>query len=409
MSQVERIIEQAEEMSAKIFSAIEKRSFINQRRVLRAFREAKVADFHLHGSTGYGYGDAGRTVVEELYAKIFFGQKALVRGQFASGTHALSCAMFGVLRPSDELVVATGTPYDTLHGVIGLKGAGQSSLAAWGVSAKVVPRLLCGGVDLATLRQALTARTKLVHIQRSRGYEWRAALSLMEISQIIELVKGFNKQIVCLVDNCYGEFVDISEPGECGADLTVGSLIKNPGGGVALTGGYIVGQEEQVNLATERLYAPGLTGEIGASTTFTRGFLQGLFLAPALVEYALKGAVLLAQAGTLLGLETSPAPDDERGDIIQAIKVGSRGQLIKFCQAIQRASPIDSHVVPEPGELPGYKDAVIMAAGTFVLGASSEFSADAPLREPYIAYVQGALSYGHVKVALSEALEALFY
>ena len=407
MSRVESIIAQAEEMSAQVFSAIERRSFINQRRVLQAFREARVADFHLQGSTGYGYGDAGRAVIEELYAKIFFGQKALVRGQFASGTHALACAMFGVLRPSDEVVVATGVPYDTLHGVIGLKGAAQSSLAAWGVSAKVVSRLQHGGVDLVALRQALTPRTKLVHIQRSRGYEWRPALALSEIAEIIAVAKGYSKNIVCLVDNCYGEFVDLSEPGEVGADLTVGSLIKNPGGGLALCGGYIVGNEEHVSLATERLYAPGLTGELGASTMYNRGFLQGLFLAPAVVEYALKGAVLLAQAGTLLGLETSPLPDALRGDIIQAIKINDRERLIRFCQAIQRASPIDSHVVPEPGQLPGYESAVIMAAGTFVLGASSELSADAPLREPYTAYVQGALSYGHVKVALCEALEAL--
>lgn len=407
MKQAEHIIDQAELMSQGAFRAIEKRAFINQRRVMQAFREEQVADFHLHGSTGYGYGDSGREVIERLYARLFGGQKSLVRSQFASGTHALACALFGVLRPGDELVVATGEPYDTLHGVIGLGKKGRSSLAAWGVSTGIIPLLDNGDADLPALQRVLSPRTKAVHIQRSRGYSWRPACSLDQIGNIIAAVKDYDKNITCIVDNCYGEFVDILEPGHYGADLTVGSLIKNPGGGMALSGGYIVGRAETVDLAAERLYAPGLTSQVGSSTTFNRGFLQGLFFAPAVVEYALKGAVLLSQAGQIIGLETSPGPSERRGDIIQALKVGSKEELIKFCQAIQRSSPIDSHVTPEPGILPGYSTAVIMAAGTFVLGASSELSADAPIREPYTVYVQGGLSYSHVKLALTEALEVL--
>jgi len=398
------------------YARVEKICGVNQGRVLRAFQEERVSDYHLHGSTGYGYGDSGREVLERVYAHVFGGEKALVRSHFASGTHALACALFGLLRPGDELLIASGEPYDTLHQVIGLTGAGKkagnvvnkSSLAAWGVSNRIVPLLPQGGMDLTTLRSQITPRTKVVYIQRSRGYNWRKALTIEEIAQAVRLVKQVDNDIACVVDNCYGEFVEESEPCHVGADLAVGSLIKNPGGGLALSGAYIVGSAESVELAAERLYAPGIGDRVGASTGFNRGFLQGLFLAPSVVEAALKGAILLARSCEILGLETSPAAKDKRSDIIQAVRMPSREKLIAFCQAIQASSPIDSHVTPEPGSLPGYDSEVIMAAGTFVLGASSELSADAPLREPFTVYVQGGLSFAHVRIAIGSALLKAF-
>ena len=407
MRDIQVLLKQAEDLLHSRFAEIESVSITNQRRVLEAFRSERVSDFHLHGSSGYGYGDSGREVIENLYSRVFGGKSALVRGQFASGTHALACALFGILRPGDELVIATGEPYDTLHQVIGLGQPGKSSLAAWGITHRVVPLHEEGSVDLKALREALSPRTRVVHVQRSRGYQWRRALQLSDIAKVLEVVKGYDKSISVIVDNCYGEFVGVEEPCHVGADLAIGSLIKNPGGGMALSGGYIVGATDLVELAAERLYAPGIGDKVGASTTFNRGFLQGLFLAPAVVSAALKGAVLLAQACELLGRETSPRALEPRGDIIQAIRMPSKEAIIRFCQGIQASSPIDSHVLPEPGDLPGYDSAIIMAAGTFVLGASSELSADAPIREPYTVYVQGGLTYQHVRVALERALEAL--
>ncbi|MBT9133283.1 MAG: L-methionine gamma-lyase [Firmicutes bacterium] len=404
---IESLLSRAEELLTVKFRQFDNLALANQTRVLDAFRKHRVSDFHLHGSSGYGYGDLGREVIENIYADLFAGESALVRAQFASGTHALACALFGVLRPGDELVVATGAPYDTLHPVIGIKDAGLSSLKAWGISCRIVSLHADGTVDWSSLEHALTPKTRLVHIQRSRGYQWRKALSLAEIERIIAAVKAYDASIVCLVDNCYGEFVSTSEPGHHGADLTVGSLIKNPGGGLALTGGYIVGKEPLVQLAAERLYAPGIAGQVGASMGMNRGFLQGLFLAPAVVGACLKGASLLAQACELLGLEASPGALETRGDIIQAVRMPSRNSLVEFCRRIQAASPVDAHVIPEPGKLPGYECDVIMAAGTFVLGASSELSADAPLREPLTIYVQGGLSYSHIRVALAHALPVL--
>lgn len=407
MTDVDSLLSHAEELLTAKFHNFDKLAVVNQARVLDAFRRHRVSDFHLHGSSGYGYGDSGRAVIEAIYADLFGGDSALVRAQFASGTHALACALFGVLRPGDEMVVATGEPYDTLHPVIGLKETGFSSLKAWGIDCRIVPLRADGAVDLQALASALSPKTRLVHIQRSRGYTWRPALSLPDIERLIAVVKSFSPNIVCLVDNCYGEFVNTTEPGHCGADLTVGSLIKNPGGGLALTGAYIVGKEHIVRLAAERLYAPGIAGQVGASYGMNRGFLQGIFMAPSVVGAGLKGAALLAQACELLGLATSPDALGSRGDIIQAIRVPSRHSLIEFCRRIQAASPIDSHVKPEPGTLPGYDCEVIMAAGTFVLGASSELSADAPLREPLTVFVQGGLSYPHIRVALAHALPAL--
>jgi len=407
MSEIETLLLRAEEMLAAKFREFDNIAVTNQARVLKAFRKHQVSDFHLHGSTGYGYGDLGRGVIEALYADLFGGDTALVRPHFASGTHALACALFGVLRPGDEFIIATGEPYDTLHAVIGLNDRGLSSLQAWGIQCRIVPLREDGDVDLQSLGNALSRKTRLVHIQRSRGYNWRRALSLPAVAQIIATVKACDPHIVCLVDNCYGEFVETSEPGHYRADLTVGSLIKNPGGGLALTGGYIVGKEDLVQLAAERLYAPGIGQHVGATHGFNRGFLQGLFLASAVVGACLKGGALLAQTCEILGLDCSPRAQAMRGDIIQAVRVPSRHVLLEFCRRIQASSPIDGHVRPEPGQLPGYECDVIMAAGTFVLGASSELSADAPLREPYTVYVQGGLSYPHIRVALAQALPAL--
>lgn len=405
--QIQLIIDQAEFELREQFLQLERRTVRHQERVLNAFSAQRVSDFHLHGSTGYGYGDSGREAIEEIYAGLFGGQAALVRGHFASGTHAISCALFGVSRPGDEIIVPSGQPYDTLHGVMGLSGAGPSSLKEWGISTRILPQRPEGGIDMALTLDSLTPRTRVLYLQRSRGYSWRRALSVREIGDVIAAVRQVRPDIISVVDNCYGEFVEDKEPGHVGADLTVGSLIKNPGGGLAQAGGYVVGRSDLIERVAESLYAPGIGGKVGATTVHNRPILQGIFMAPGLVEASLKGAMLLARCGEKLGLPVSPAAEAERADIIQAVGLGSRGALVEFCRAIQQASPIDSHVSPEPGALPGYDCEVIMAAGTFVQGASSELSADAPLREPYAVYVQGGLNYAHVRVAALRALSRI--
>ncbi|HSL93149.1 MAG TPA: methionine gamma-lyase family protein [Bacillota bacterium] len=405
--QIDLLVERADRELRQQFYELEKRTANHQERVLDAFAAERVADFHLHGSTGYGYGDSGREVIEHIYAALFGGEAALVRGHFASGTHAISSALFAVARPGDEILVGTGQPYDTLHGVLGLSGQGASSLRAWGISTTVIPQLPEGGIDLATALKHITPRSKVLYLQRSRGYSWRRAITVLEIGNAIRAVRQVKPDIIVLVDNCYGEFVEELEPGHVGADLTAGSLIKNPGGGLALSGGYVVGKRDLINLVSESLYAPGLGGKVGATTVFNRSILQGLFMAPTVVEASLKGAMLLARCGELLNLAVSPGAIDFRSDIIQALGLGSREAVVEFCRGIQRASPIDSHVSPEAGSLPGYDCEVIMAAGTFVQGASSELSADAPLREPYAVYVQGGLSYAHVRVAIARALSRI--
>jgi len=386
---------------------------VNQERVLRSFIETGVSSTHFAPTSGYGYGDRGRDTLERLFAQVFFAEAALVRWQLVSGTHALATALYGLLRPGDELLSVTGTPYDTLGEVIGHPSAageksGQTgSLADFGISFRQISPLPDGSLDEVALRANLTERTKVVLIQRSRGYAWGPSRDLSQIEVYVKKIKTLRPEVVCLVDNCYGEFVEAAEPCQVGADLAVGSLIKNPGGGLAPTGGYIVGKKELVEAAAARLYAPGLGSHIGPSLGDNRLFFQGLYLAPHFVGEAVKGAIFVARFFERLGFAVSPRWNEARTDLIQAVRLESRQRLIAFCRAVQGASPVDSYVRPEPWAMPGYPDEVIMAAGTFVQGASLELSADGPLRPPYIAYLQGGLVKEQVILAALLAAKEL--
>ncbi len=389
--------------AAESFRRVELVSEFNTRKVLSAMRRLKVSDAHFKTSTGYAYGDIGRDKLDEIFADIFKAEAALVRTQFVSGTHALATAMFGVLRPADELVSLTGTPYDTLQTVI---SHGRGSLKEFGITYRELP-LIDGKVDIAAIKNFITPKTRLALIQRSRGYSMRSALTVDDIATICAAVKAVNPNCATLVDNCYGEFVETREPIEVGADLAAGSLIKNIGGGLAPTGGYIVGRRDLVEAAANRLTAPGLGNELGASLGTPRLLYQGLFVAPHVTAQALKGAIFAAGIFKRLGYRISPQPDELRGDIIQAIELGNSARLIKFCRAIQNFSPVDSFAAPEPWDMPGYDDQVIMAAGTFVQGASIELSADAPLREPFAVYLQGGLTFEHAAIGILAAAEAV--
>ena len=391
---------------AESFSRVDGISERNTLKVLTAMRELKISDAHFKTSTGYAYGDIGREKLDELFALIFCAESALVRTQFVSGTHALATALFGVLRPNDELVSLTGAPYDTLQTVIGHAHESRGSLKEFGVGYRELP-LVDGKVDLAAIKNFITSKTKLALIQRSRGYSMREPLTVDDIEKICAAVKSVNPNCATLVDNCYGEFVETREPVEVGADIAAGSLIKNIGGGLVPTGGYIVGKKNLVELASYRLTAPGMGDELGASLGTPRLLYQGLFLAPHVTTQALKSAIFAAEIFSKLGYVTRPLPDEKRGDIIQAIELRSAERLIKFCQAIQKFSPVDSFASPEPWDMPGYTDQVIMAAGTFVQGASIELSADAPLREPFTVFLQGGLTFEHAAVGILGAAEAL--
>lgn len=380
----------------------------NHLRVLKAFQDSQIADFHLKGSTGYGYNDAGRDAVEAVYAQVLGAEKALVRGQIVSGTHAIAIALFGLLRPGDKMLSLTGRPYDTLEELIGIRGAAPGSLKELGVEFGQVDLLPCGRPDFNGIKAALRDKVKLVLIQRSRGYAWRPSLNMQQLAQIISLVKETSPDTIVFVDNCYGELVEEKEPGHVGADLVAGSLIKNLGGGLAPTGGYVAGNAVLVDLAANRLTAPGIGGEVGPSLDFNRTFLQGLFIAPLVVGEALKGAIFTACLFEKLGFPVSPKFDETRSDLIQAIKLGSPELMTEFCQAIQKSSPIDSHVRPEPWAMPGYDHKVIMAGGTFIQGATIELSADGPLREPYAIYLQGGLSKEYVKLAVITAAKEIY-
>jgi len=379
----------------------------NQLKVLKAFQEEGVGETDFYPTTGYGYNDLGRDKLDQIWARVFGGEEALVRHQIVSGTHALALCLYGVLRPGDELISATGTPYDTLETVIGHKGNVPGSLREYGIVYKEVPLSPQGEPDLAAIAATVSNRTKMVFIQRSRGYSWRPALSLETIGKIVAAVKGVNPDTVCLVDNCYGEFTAREEPPAVGADLTAGSLIKNPGGGLASSGGYIVGRAELVEMVAARLTAPGIGGEAGATLDTKRLLYQGLFLAPHIVGEALKGAIFTAQLMEDLGYTVSPSAREERHDLIQAIRFRNKDELLAFCEGIQKAAPVDSMVKPIPAPMPGYTHQVVMACGTFIQGASIELSADAPLREPYIAYLQGGLTASHVRAAILIALQHL--
>ncbi|AIQ64320.1 hypothetical protein PSTEL_15715 [Paenibacillus stellifer] len=379
----------------------------NQWKVIQAFQRHQVSDFHFAGSTGYAYNDRGREVLDLVYADVFGAEAALVRPHFASGTHTLSTALFGVLRPGDELLYITGRPYDTLHKVIGQPGDGTGSLADFGITYGEVALSETGDVDWAAVEAVLTPRTKVVGIQRSRGYDWRSSFSVAQIGEMAARIKELAPQAIVFVDNCYGEFTEALEPTQLGVDLMAGSLIKNPGGGLAETGGYICGRRELVELSAYRLTAPGIGGEVGAMLGTTRGLYQGLFMAPHTVGQAIKGSIFAASVFARCGFKTKPAWNEPRTDLIQAVAFDGPEHLIAFVQGIQKAAAVDSHVVPEPWDMPGYEHPVIMAAGTFIQGGSLELSADAPIRAPYIGYMQGGLTYSHVKYGVLMALQSM--
>lgn len=391
---------------APSFRRIEQMSEENTLKVLTAMRECKVSDIHFNTSSGYAYDDIGRSKLEELYAKVFAAESALVRTQFVSGTHALATVLFGILRPGDKIISLTGTPYDTMQTVIGYTASSSGSLKEYGILYDELP-LNEGRVDVERIVDVLDERTKMVLIQRSRGYSKRPTLLIEDIREICNQVHRLRPDCICFVDNCYGEFVESLEPTQAGADIMAGSLIKNPGGGLAPAGGYIVGREDLVELASYRLTAPGMGAELGASLVNNRLFFQGLFLAPHVVSQALKGALFAAGIFEKLGYTTYPRISDERGDIIQAIELGTAEKLVAFCGGVQKYSPVDSFVKPEPWDMPGYTDQIIMAAGTFVQGASIEFSADGPLRSPYNVYLQGGLTFEQVMFGILGAAEEI--
>ena len=382
----------------------------NQLKVLKAFQEERISDNHFTNSTGYGYGDIGRDTLDLVYARIFNAEKALVRPHFVNGTHALGTALFGNLRPGDTILAVTGSPYDTLHSVIGISGEENiGSLKEYGVNYKQVD-LVDGKINIEKALEMIKEdeSIKLIHMQRSTGYGWRNAFQVKELGEAIKAIKELREDLIVFVDNCYGEFIDIIEPTDVGADLIAGSLIKNIGGGIAPTGGYIVGKEKYVEQASYRLTVPGIGAECGCTFGVMKDFYQGLFLSPHVAIEALKGAIFCARIMELAGFEVLPKYNDKRSDIIQAIKFNDKEKLIKFCKGVQYASPIDSFVECEPWAMPGYSDEVIMAAGAFIQGSSIELSADAPIREPYIAYLQGGLTFDHAKIGVLIALNNIF-
>ncbi len=389
------------------FREIDENAEYNQLKVIKAFQAHRVSAECFMGSSGYGYNDLGRDTLEEVYATCFHGEAALVRPQITCGTHALALALMSNLRPGDELLSPVGKPYDTLEEVIGIRPS-KGSLAEYGVTYRQVDLLPDGGFDYENIKKALNEKTKLVAIQRSRGYQTRPTLSVAQIGGLITFIKQIRPDIICMVDNCYGEFVERQEPLEAGADMIVGSLIKNPGGGLAPIGGYIVGKQECIDNAAYRLTSPGLGKEVGASLGVIQSFYQGLFLSPTVVAGALKGAIFAANIYESLGFPVIPNGTESRHDIIQAVTLKNPESLIAFCQGIQAAAPVDSHVTPEPWAMPGYDDEVIMAAGAFVQGSSIELSADGPLREPYAVYFQGGLTWYHAKLGILMSLQKLY-
>lgn len=395
-----------EERMTKRFRDIDKVCEINQIKVIKAMQDNRLNEAHFAGSTGYGYTDEGRDALEAIYADVFHTEDALVRSQIVCGTHALATALFGNLRPGDEILAPAGKPYDTLDSIIGITPA-RGSLAEYGVTYRQVDLLPDGSFDYDNIRKAINGKTKLVEIQRSKGYAVRPTFSCEKIGELISFVKSINPDIICMVDNCYGEFVQTVEPSDFGADMVVGSLIKNPGGGLAPIGGYICGKKEYVENASYRLTTPGLGKEVGASLNNTRAFAQGLFLSPSVTANALKGAIFAANCYEGLGFKSVPNSTEPRYDIIQAVELGNEERVCAFCEGIQAAAPVDSYVTPVPWDMPGYDSPVIMAAGAFVSGSSIELSADAPIREPYAVYFQGGLTYQHAKYGIIVSLQKM--
>ncbi|HYK71728.1 MAG TPA: methionine gamma-lyase family protein [Pseudoneobacillus sp.] len=401
------LVLEVENQIRPIHQEIEERIDVNQYRVLKSFQNHKVSDSHFIPSTGYGYDDIGRDTLEKIYAEVFGAESGLVRPQIISGTHAISIALFGVLRPGDELLYITGKPYDTLEEIVGIRGSGIGSLKEFGITYQSVSLTNEGKVDFDEVAKQIKPNTKMIGIQRSKGYATRPSFKIEEIKEMIRFVKEIKSDVVVFVDNCYGEFVEDLEPCHVGADLMAGSLIKNPGGGIAKTGGYIVGKSKWVEACSYRMTSPGIGAEAGASLYSLQEMYQGFFLAPHVVGQALKGAVFTAAILEKLGMNSEPKWNKKRTDLIQSVQFDNRDMMVAFCQAIQFSSPINSHVTPYPSYMPGYEDDVIMAAGTFIQGASIELTADGPTRPPYVAYVQGGLTYSHVKIAICIALNHL--
>ncbi|MFC2950031.1 methionine gamma-lyase family protein [Virgibacillus sediminis] len=404
---IEEWRKQAETDCSYKHAEIDRIAEANQRRVLDSFQNNRISDSHFNSTTGYGYDDIGREGLEAVYAEVLGGEDALVRPQLVSGTHAISTVLSGLLRPGDELVYVTGKPYDTLEEVIGKRGNPPGSLKEFNIDYKEVPLMESGGIDYAKAAQAITKQTKVIGIQRSKGYDDRPSFTVEQIGEMVKFFKEIDENLIVFVDNCYGEFVEEREPLHVGADIIAGSLIKNPGGGLARTGGYIAGKKVLVERCANRLTAPGLGKETGPTLGTLQEMYQGFFLAPHVVAEALKGAIFTARFLELAGFQTSPSYDSIRTDLIQTVNFNTKEQMIAFCQEIQKNSPVNSYVTPFPSEMPGYEDEVIMAAGTFIQGSSIELSADGPIREPYTVFVQGGLVYAHVKIAITNAVQAL--
>lgn len=401
------LVDEAEKEIENQTSQIDDIAAYNQYKVLAAFQKNRISDMHFAWNTGYGYDDAGRDAIERIYADVFNCEAALVRTQIVNGTHALSLTLQGILRPGDEMIYVSGGPYDTLEEVIGIRGEGMGSLKEFGISYKQV-ELKDGELNLEAIKEAISEKTKMVCLQRATGYAWRNAITIEQIEQCVKAVKSVRDDIIMMADNCYGEFLDTKEPTDVGVDVMAGSLIKNPGGGLALSGGYVVGKRELIEKIAYRLTCPGIGSECGLTFGQTRTMMQGLFLAPKVVNGAIKGAILCGKVYEKLGFDICPKVEDKRSDIIQAIKLGSPEAVVAFCQGIQAAAPIDAHVSPEPWDMPGYEDPVVMAAGAFIQGSSIELSADAPIREPYIVYFQGGLTYEHSKFGVIKSLQELY-
>ncbi|KAF0524087.1 MAG: methionine gamma-lyase family protein [Pediococcus pentosaceus] len=408
--EVKRIVEEVEKQIQPRLSEIDDQVTFNQRKVLEAFQKERISEENLNGATGYGYNDMGRDALDRVYADVFKTEDALVRPQFVSGTHTISSAYFGMLRPGDKLLYLTGMPYDTIQEVIGVTGkAGMGSLKDFKIDFDYVPLLENGKVDFKAAKTKLTDQVKVVAIQRSRGYSSRSSFTVDEIKVMVDHVREILPNAIIFVDNCYGEFSEIVEPTEVGVDVMVGSLIKNAGGGIAHTGGYVVGKQKLIEMIANRLTNVGAGKEEGATLENLRRMYQGFFMAPEVTGAAIKGAIFESAILEKCNLQVDPKWNDPRTDLIQTINFGEPDSMIRFAKQVQKNSPIDSYVDPEPSQMAGYEDKVIMAAGTFVQGASIEFSADGPIRPPYTLYLQGGLTYSHVKIAITKAVEETFF
>ncbi len=406
---VTKIVQDAENDVSGEFARLDDIMAYNQYKVLAAFQKNRIRDMHFGWKTGYGYDDAGRDAIEAVFADVFHTDAALVRTTFVNGTHALATTLLGILRPGDELIYATGEPYDTLQTVIGLTNytPGNGSLRDYGVTFKQVDLLPDGSIDIEGVKAAITDKTKMITAQRATGYSWRKAITMDEIERLMREIEAANPNIIKMVDNSYGEFLDTKEPTDVGADVMAASLIKNPGGGIVLSGAYIAGRQDLIDRIQYRMTCPGIGGECGLTYGQTRTMLQGFFMAPRAANAALKGAILCGRAFEKLGFEVSPKTAENRSDIVQSIKFNAQDKMIAFCEGIQAAAPVDSFAMPIPGDMPGYEDQVIMAAGAFVQGSTIELSADGPMREPYIAYFQGGLTYEHSKFGVIKAIDTL--